>query len=286
MKVNPPTPMKSKSNPLVSRPLASTAALCALAAFTIAGSASAATLLLSDNFDESSANEVAETFNSNLGATQSGSLATTTYTIGSGNSNAAQHSNAGNNLTVATFTDTRGFGRVSLNNNFATQANAADQPLEVSFNLGTVFGYATNTDRWVSFSIGSAQNQFITQDYVGVLFRAAGQTQTLNGGTQLGGTPNWTANDVVTIRLSGTGGTGSAFSTNGTEATISIGANNIGTFDIGQRADAFMTFSVINDTSEFGGGNFDNLNVTLIPEPSAALFGGLGLLALLRRRRA
>lgn len=32
--------------------------------------------------------------------------------------------------------------------------------------------------------------------------------------------------------------------------------------------------------------NIDNVHVTLIPEPSAALLGGLGLLALLRRRRA
>jgi uncharacterized protein (TIGR03382 family) len=31
--------------------------------------------------------------------------------------------------------------------------------------------------------------------------------------------------------------------------------------------------------------NIDNLSITAIPEPSAALLGGLGLLALLRRRR-
>lgn len=277
--------MRPKSNPLVSRPLASTAALCALAAFTIAGSASAATVLFLDNFNEDPANEVAENFNNNLAATQSGTLATTAYTIGSGNSNAAQHSNGGTQMTLATFTDARGFGRVSLDNNFATQANAADQPLEVSFNLLTVFGYTANPDRWVSFSIGSAQNQFITQDYVGVLFRAAGQTQTLNGTEGLGGTPDWVANNLVTIRLSGTGGTGSAFSINGTEATISIGANNIGTFALAQQSVAFMTFSAMNNTGEFGGGNFDNFSVTLIPEPSAALLGGLGLLALLRRKR-
>lgn len=267
-------------------PLTSPAALCALVAITIAGQVPAATLLFSDNFNESPANESAATFNTNLAATQGGTLATTTYTVGSGSTNAAQHSNGGNNLTVATFSDARGFGRVSLDNNFATQANAADQPLQVSFNLGTVFGYTTDTTRWISFSIGSAQNQFITADYVGVLFRADGSTQTLNGGTGLGGTPSWAANDLVTIRLSGTGGVGSAFDGGGTEATISIGANNIGTFDIGQRNNAFMTFSAFNNTSQFGGGTFDNLNVTLIPEPSSLLLGGLGLIALLRRRRA
>lgn len=32
--------------------------------------------------------------------------------------------------------------------------------------------------------------------------------------------------------------------------------------------------------------NFDNVTIDVIPEPSAALLGGLGMLALLRRRRA
>ena len=38
-----------------------------------------------------------------------------------------------------------------------------------------------------------------------------------------------------------------------------------------------------NQTSSF---RIDNVSVTLVPEPSAALLGGLGLLALFRRRRA
>jgi hypothetical protein len=247
--------------------------------------ANAATLLFSDNFDESPANESAATFNDNLAATQSGTLATVSYNIDNGSTNAAQHSNGGTNMTLASFNDDRSWGRVSLNNNFATQANAADEPLQVSFNIGTVFGFVGVEDRWVSFSIGNATNQFITNHSVGVLFRANGATQTLNGNTGLGGTPNWNANDLITITLSGTGGVGSAFSTNGSEAKIQIGANNIGTFDIGQQTNAFMTFSSINDTGVFGGGTFDNLSVTLIPEPSAALLGGLGLLALLRRKR-
>ena len=37
-------------------------------------------------------------------------------------------------------------------------------------------------------------------------------------------------------------------------------------------------------TNSFG--NFDEIQVNVIPEPSAALLGGLGMLALLRRRRA
>jgi hypothetical protein len=245
-------------------------------AFTLllAGSAASQTILLTDSFDESPANEVAETFNANLAATQGGTLAPATYNIHSGNSNAAQHGNGGSNMTLATFPDPdgRGFGRVSLANDFATQANAADQPLQVSFTIGAVFGYTGDPTRWVSFSIGSTANQFITDHSIGVLFRANGATQTLAGGTQLGGTPNWNANDLVTITLSGTGGLGSAFGANGSEATIQIGANTIGTFALPQQTSAFMTFSAYNDvsvaTGTFGGANIDNLSISLVvPNP-------------------
>jgi hypothetical protein len=246
---------------------------CALA--LAATSASAQTTLLTDSFNEITANEVAETFNDNLAVTQGGTLATTAYTVGSGNSNAAQHSNGGTQMTLATFPapDGRGFGRVSLDNDFATQANAANQALRITFNLGTVFGYENvgetiNNDRWVSFSVGNTQNQFITNDYVGVLFRANGATQTLSGDTSLNDTAPWAANDLVTITLSATGGSGSAFNGNGTEATISIGDNTIGTFALDQQSVAFLTFSAYNDTSSgtgvFGGGNLDNLSVSLV----------------------
>lgn len=48
------------------------------------------------------------------------------------------------------------------------------------------------------------------------------------------------------------------------------------------------TFTGTNSQLVLGGGNglvFDNIVVSTIPEPTAALLGGLGVLALLRRRR-
>lgn len=265
--------------------------LTALAAFTFAGHASAATLLFSDNFNEGTPNESAATFNNNLAATQSGSIGVTTYSVLSGSGNAAQHGNGGNKMTLATFPPFTGLGvgRVSLNNNFATQANAANQPLQVSFNILNVFGYAGDTTRWVHFNVGDSQNLDINSPttMVGVLFRVNGQTQTLIGGGAQGTEPDWAADDLVTVTLSSTSGTGSAFNGNGSWATVQIGANTIGTFNLGTQTNAYLTFGAFNfDTGQFGGGEFDNFTVTLIPEPSTALLGGLGLLALLRRRRA
>lgn len=71
-------------------------------------------------------------------------------------------------------------------------------------------------------------------------------------------------------------------------------------FDVGNDGvyDPALTFTVNGADNGFnasnsrlflGGDNglsFDNIVVSAIPEPSAALLGGLGVLALLRRRRA
>ena len=259
--------------------------LATIATISMLSQATAASLLLADHFNEGTANEVASSFNNNLGSTQTGSLATTSYTIGSGSGNEAQHSNGAKQLTVANIVS---YGSVSMNNNFATQANAANLPLQISFNIVNVFGYAGDTTRWVQFNVGNSQNLAVNNGaaMVGVLFRVNSATQTFTSGTNVGGTPSWSQNDLVTITLSGIGGTGSAFSSNGTEASIQIGSNNIGTFSLAQQSNAYLTFSAFNfGNDQFGGGEFDNLSVSLIPEPSAALLGGLGFLFLLRRRR-
>lgn len=233
-----------------------TIALTAIVAWNIAGSASAATLIFSDHFNEGTANDQASNFNNNLGSSQAGTLATTSYTVlGVSNQNAAQHSNSGTQLTVANFPG-GGYGNVSLNNNFATQANAADEALQISFTIGAVFGYASS-DRWVQFNLGSSQNLAVNNAgaSVGVLFRLNGATQTFHAGGQIGSEPTWAANDLVTITLSGTGGVGSAFDGGGSEAAISIGSNSLGTFTLAQQSSAYLTFSAFNfGDDQFGGG--------------------------------
>jgi hypothetical protein len=263
------------------------ASLLATAGFVATSPAS--TLLLSDSFNDN--NSGVSGFNNNLALTQSGTLATTTYSLQGGNY-VVQHGNGGTVgvsgvLLVATSTDGNGNGSVSLNNNFATQANATNEALQITFNIDSVDSYPS-TDRWVQFNIGDSQHLDVGGATVGagVLFRVNGDTQLLSAGGSIGTSGTWASNDLITITLTDAAGTGSAFNGNGSKATITIGATNYGTFTLAQQSNAYLTFSAFNyGLDQFGVGRFDNLNVTLVPEPGAALLGSFGVLALLRRRR-
>jgi hypothetical protein len=246
--------------------------LAAVAAITLAGPASAA-VLLTDNFDTN--NESAATFNDNLATDQTGSLATVTYTTVTGGADyQVQHSNAGNMLLVGNL-----FGQrdvfASLNRNFATDANSANAALEVSFTVA-VFDGATSGD-WAAFSIGSGQNNFVlnSANKFSALFQDDGGTQQFKNGAQpsIGSSATFTDGDTV------------KFSSDGETDIVNMYFNNTlaGTWtnlDFGS-GDGYLTFEGRNSNSRF-----DNLSISAIPEPSAALLGGLGLLALLRRRRA
>lgn len=260
--------------------------LPALLSFVAATSSMhASTLLLSDNFNDNP-NENASTFNNNLASTQAGTLGTVTYST-QGNAWTAQHSN-GSRLLVATSNDGNGNGSVSLNNNFATQANAANQALQISFIIQDVAGYG-DTSRWVQFNVGNSQHLDVGNGGVGtgIYFRVNGSAEALSGGVGLGSANTWASGNLVTITLTDSTGFGSAFNGNGSKATISVGATNFGTFTLAQQTNAYLTFSAFNyGNDQFGVGTFDNLNITLVPEPGAALLGGLSFLALLRRRRS
>ena len=266
-----------------------TRSLAALAALTLAGPASAATLLFSDNFNDNP-NDQASTFNNNLASTQSGSIGVTTYTVGSGTGNAVQHSNASEML-LAHFSENGNNGRVTLNNDFATQANSLDQALVFSFQLKAVANFNSSTS-WGAFTVGTNTNPFVnTGGGAAILFRQSGAIQAFNAGTVVYGgdssSPNnWSVNDLVTVTLSGTGGVGSAFDGGGSEVNFKVGGTDLGTFTLAQQSVAYLTFGIEGAPST-GPAVFkiDDLGVTAVPEPGAVLLGGLGMLALLRRRR-
>lgn len=265
--------------------------LAVLAAFTIAGPASAATLLFADNFD-SGVNNVANVFSNNVASSQSGSIGTTNYAVtGYGGSQTwvAQHGGS-----IATISNSPGYeggnfytGNASLNNNFATQANATNEVLQISFNILNVYNSAGAN--WVQFNLGNSQSLNVTDATVGLgmLFRINQGTQTFSGGGAID-SDSYVDGNLVTILLSNTAGTGSAFNGNGSVAKVNIGGTDVGTYTLAQQTNAYVTFGgfVTGTGGEQVVGEFDNLSVSAIPEPGAAtLLGGLGMLALLRRRR-
>ena len=95
-------------------------------------------------------------------------------------------------------------------------------------------------------------------------------------------------------------GTGTAFGTRNVQFQYAFNSWNAGTtvtftgiMDGNTIATDTFTWDATNDMKIVLSGydanttiEMDNLVVSTIPEPSAALLGGLGMLALLRRRRA
>lgn len=251
--------------------------------------ANAATLLFSDNFDTVGNLDGGDTFNTpaSLAADQSGSAATQTYTtvLGGGWGGAYQRGNGGTWLLYA---GTGGFGsssmQGSLNYDIAAAANGLSSALEISFNMSVTNG--VTADDWTSFTIGN-QNPFVNAGTVGfgALFRDNGATQQFSNGPEIGSSATFTDGQLITFIISDASGGGSAFSdSNGANDIVKMYVNGSLTNEFtGLNLDAtdqFISFHANNTVA-----NIDNLSITAIPEPSAALLGGLGLLALLRRKR-
>lgn len=248
-------------------------------------------VLLTDTYDVE--NTSSATFNNDNAITQSGTLSPVAYTLRtlSGSPWISQHGNAGSMLFANEGVLADDIGGSSLNRDFALDANPVNLSLKVSFNIVEVSSF-TDSTRWVQFNLSGAQNLPVADGIVGfgLFFRQNGQGAVLSAGADIGSF-SWTANDLVSLTVSSTLGSGSAFNGNGTKVVLSVGANNIGTYSISQQSAAYATFSAYNYSNDrFGVGKFDNLSVSLVPEPStyallALAAAGFGANVLRRRRK-
>lgn len=220
---------------------------------------SAATLLLSDTFDSTG---------SFAAPSQTGTISPVAYSAGT----AAGYSE--NGAMVLNFQG-NGFSgdHASLSHNFATDSNTLDLALVIEFNMWA--DSAAGNDGWVGFGLGSTRNDYFFNYTVGFA-STQGQGQ-----------------HSYKVVISDLAGTGSGFNgvTNGALVETFIDGISQGVTTKTLATDAgYITFRTTaaawGGGSSWGLGHVDNLSVTLVPEPSAALLGGLGMLALLRRRRA
>lgn len=244
-----------------------------------------AAVLLTDNFNSYNGWDA-----SGVAADQGGTYAGTGYITSTPNAGWISHSSTenqpfGNNTLKVDTGGAQTF--VKLDRNFATDANLADLPLSISFYVQAVGGPATN---WAAFTVGSNSNEFITNsaNKFGSLFRnSSNQTEQYSSGAHLGGqgtlSYNQSTGSTITLVFSDAAGTGSAFDgASGSKVAFYVGNTLAQTFTLTQMNsnDGYIGFQTYGTR-----GVFDNLVVQTIPEPRAALLGGLGLLALLRRRR-
>jgi hypothetical protein len=253
-------------------------------ALAISGSANAAsTVLLTDNFNSANSFDV----NAAAATRQTGTLPS----AWDGYDNDGDwQTQIENNYLLLTGDGNSGalMGGESLTSNYGA---AAIGLLSMSFDLRRAS--SNNTTDWMSVSISNSafgENPWILDAGVAfsVIFRANGNTNIEKGG---GSATAWSSNtanfSMVTIVLSDTAGTGSAFNGNGSLARIYDASNTLIATSgaLPQLTNAYFSLGGYSTTSAGTIWNVDNLNITTIPEPSAALLGGLGLLALLRRRR-
>ena len=166
-----------------------TTSLAALAAFTLVGPASAATLLFSDNFNTVGGEDAGFNNTTALAADQGVAVGKTYATTGAnfayqrGNDNSGFYSTGqwlmhASGAVGGSGTDMKG----SLNYDIAAAANTLSSALEISFNMSVTA--VTDQTLWTSFTVGT-QNPFVNNAAVGFssLFRANGGTQQFSNTT-------------------------------------------------------------------------------------------------------
>ena len=252
---------------------------------------SADTLLTDDFTVTSNSQDV----NQELAGRQTGTMAPSTYTLGPvhhqvGNpeTNVGQPGGAtySNYLLIA-------FNGWTINN--LDIAAAATGPLSIGFDMyfHNAPNRSTDNTQWGAFTLrglggeawpiaGGGEFAFLNRYNGGIQVFQDGSSSITPGGWD---TEGFALADRWTLTFSDTAGTGSAFNGNGSQVTFENGATTLGTITLGQLNSSGLYFGFRNYNDTFVG--VDNLAVTLVPEPSAALLipAGFGLLALLRRYR-
>ena len=217
-------------------------------------------VLWADNFNE--VNTSPSTFNSNLSATQSGTLATVPYNItgnvlhgGNNNSLLVQ-----NNGAVATVFPARDFSVESITEN---------KPIQLSFRVSQLSGFS-DPSNWAMVSIANEAPRAILDPTVifGGLFRQNKDTQFFSAGAHAASIPpmTWADNDKITFLLSDTAGTGSPHVGNGCVAKLYKNDALIGTHTVVGLSDNFLvTFAGLSyAASEPGIALFDDAEVSLL----------------------
>lgn len=254
-----------------------------------AGTSGAATVLYSENFNsEATPNYNAGTtpeinFGALIGVLQSsgtgqgGNAGNTAWQFSSGLAGGA----AGGGSNGLRFGTGPGF-------NWASGAIAAlivaDGGLSVSYDFDLA-GLGSDDD-WMSVRVGNgAENIGVNNanvDY-GVLTRGDGRMETFEGG---GPSLNVNALGTASARAVHNFTLQYAFTSFDAGSTVTF----TGFVDGVQIGTDTFTWNATNNVTIFLGGRvngslIDNVQVSTIPEPSAALLSGLGILALIRRRR-
>jgi len=225
-------------------------------------------LLLSDNFNSGSTS--AAGFNATLAVDQQGLVAPAAYTVTTaGQDWQAQHGNGGMMLLAGD----AGYGATaSLNYNFATLANLANSPLQVTFD-----GYVDSTTTagcWFSFAIGSAPNSygFYSSARFGILPTWDGALQVWAGGSQIQGTTH--SGNTYTIVLANTAGTGSAFNGTGSVARLYNGTNLVNAYSLSQlgAGDGYFSYGADLYNGSWNLAHVDNLSISNLTGTVSDLF--------------
>lgn len=159
--------------------------------------------------------------------------------------------------------------------------------IDANTNVGTV---GQNGSNHTGFNLnGSTAGSASIITTISVYTALAGQSYTLSGLVGDRASLNWvsvtfnlgtksgsTFTPLVSTSLTNTAGTNGTWTPITTSSYTATGGEQFYVQVVGTRAAGGGTTHQVN---------FDNLIIDQVPEPSAALLGGLGLLALLRRRR-